>query len=82
MCNPIVIDIKVTRDVHVDKVIVQGLPSSGIGTIWYISVIPVVDVLHRLALIWGMILCPGTVKVDLDKFGQMGPADRRANIPH
>ena len=29
-----------------------------------------------------MIMGPGTVKVDLDKYGQMGPADRRANIPH
>jgi hypothetical protein len=82
VCNPIVIDVKVTRDVHVDEVIVYRLPSSGIGTIWHISIIPVVDVLHRLALIWGMIMGPGTVKVDLDKFGQMGPADRRASIPH
>lgn len=26
-----------------------------------------------------MILGPGSIKVDLDKFGQMGPADRRAS---
>jgi len=82
VCYPRVIDVKVTRDVHVDKVIVQRLPSSGIGTIWHISIIPVVDVVHCLALIWGMILGPGAVKVDLDKFGQRGPADRRASIPH
>jgi hypothetical protein len=66
----------------VDKVIVQRLPSSGIGTIWYISIIPVVDVLHSPALIWGVILGTGTVKIDLDRFGQMGPAVRRASIPH
>ncbi len=77
-----VIDVKVTRAVHVDEVIVQRLPSSGIGTVWHISIIPVVDVLHCLALIWGVILGSGTVKVDLDKFGQMGPTDRRASIPH
>jgi len=82
VCYPIVIDVKVTRDVHVDEVIVHRLPSSGIGTIWDISIIPVVDILHCLALIWGMIMRPGTVKVGLDKFGQMGPADRRASIPH
>jgi hypothetical protein len=82
VCYPIVIDVKVTWDVHGNEVIVQRLPTSGIGTIWHISIIPVVDVLHRLALIWGMILGPGAVKVDLDKFGQMGPVDRRASIPH
>jgi hypothetical protein len=82
VCYPIVIDIKITRDVHVDEVIVQRLPSSGIGTIWHISVIPVVDILHSLTLIWGVILGTGTVKVDLDKFGQMVPAVRRASIPH
>jgi len=82
VCYPIVIDVKVARDVHVDKVIVQRLPSSGIGTIWHISVIPVVDILHSLALIWGVILGAGTVKVGLDKYGQMGPADRRACVPH
>lgn len=80
--DPIVIDMKVTRDVHGGEVIVHRLPSSGIGTIWHTSIIPVVDVLHCLALIWGMILGPGTIKVDLEKFGQMGPADRRASIPH
>jgi hypothetical protein len=79
---PIVIDIKVTRDVHGDKVIVHRLPSRCIGTIWYISIIPVVDVLHCLALIWGMILGPGTIKVVLDKFGQMSPADRCVSVPH
>jgi hypothetical protein len=81
VCYPVVVDIKVTGDVHGNEVIVQRLPTSGIGTIWYISIIPVVDVLHCLALIWGVILGPGAVKVDLDKFGQMGPADRRASIP-
>ena len=85
-----VIDVKVTGDVHVDEIIVHWLPSSGVGTIGNIAIIPVVDVLHRLALIWGMmmttmmmmiILALGSIiKVDLDKFGQMGPADRRASV--
>ncbi len=82
VCNAIVIDVKVARDIHVDEVIVQRLPSSGIGAVWDVSVVPVVDVVHCLALICGMILCPRAVKVDLDKFGQMGPTDRRASIPH
>lgn len=69
VCYPIVIDVKVTRDVHVDEVIVYRLPSSGIGTIWHISVVPVVDIIHCLALIWGMIMGPGTVKVDLINLG-------------
>jgi hypothetical protein len=73
-----VIDVRVPRDVHVDEVIVQRLPRSGIGAIWHVPIIPVVDVLHRLALIRRMMLVPGPVKVDLDKFGQIGPRDRRA----
>lgn len=63
LCCPIVVDIKVTRDIQTQ--------SSGIGKIWYISIIPVVDVLHCLALMWGMILGHG--KVDMDRFGQMRP---------
>ena len=80
VCRPMVrgIDVRVTRDVHVDEVIVQRLPRIGIGAIWHVPIIPVVDVLHRLALIWRI----RSGKVNLDKFGQIGPVDRRACILH
>ena len=82
-CCPIgVIYVRVDRDVHVDEVVVQRLPRSDIGAIWHVPIIPVVDVLHGFALMWGIKLVPGSIKVDLDKFGQIGPADRRACILH
>jgi len=65
----------------VEEGVVQRLPRSSIGTIWHTAVIPVVDVLHSitLKLIW-RILIPRPIKVDLDKFGQMDPANRRAAL--
>ena len=65
-----------------DVVVVDRLPRSDIGAVWHVTIIPVVDVLHSLTLIWGKILAPGSIKVDLDKFGQIGPADRRTCILH
>jgi hypothetical protein len=47
-----------TRRIHVKEVVVEGLPRSGICAVWHIPVIPVVDVLHDLALIWRMTLIP------------------------
>jgi hypothetical protein len=82
-CRPIgVINVRVDRDVHVNKVVVQRLPRSDISVIWHVPIVPVVDALHGLALMWGIILVLGSIKVDLDKFGQIGPTDRRACILH
>lgn len=80
VCWPMkLIDVRVTRDVHVEEGVVQRLPRSSVGVIWHITIVPVLDVLHSLTLIWRM-LTPGPVKVGLDKFSQFGPADRRADI--
>ena len=65
-----------------DVVVVDRLPRSDIGAVWHVPIIPVVNVLHSLALMWGTIVVPGSIKVDLDKFGQIGPADRRTCILH
>jgi hypothetical protein len=70
------IDIQVTRDVHVEEIIVQRLACSIIGTIWHIAIIPVVDVLDSLTLIWRMLM-PIPMKVALDIYGHIGPTNRR-----
>lgn len=63
------------------EVIVQRLPHGSIGAIWHVTVIPVVDVFHCLALwLQWRILAPGSIKVGLYIYGQMGPTDWRANL--
>jgi len=62
------------------KVIVQRLPHSRIGAIWHVTVVPVVDVFHCLALeLKWKILAAEPVKVGLDKYGQMGSTTWRAS---
>ena len=73
------IDVRVARKVQLE-VVVQRLPHSRTGAIWHVTIIPVVDVLHSVTLMWGVVV-PGPVKVGLDKFGQTDPADWRAGLP-
>ena len=79
-CRLELIDVRVARKVRVEEIVVQRLPHSTVGAIWHVTVIPVVDVLHGVSLIWG-ILVPGSIKVGLDKFGQIDPKNWRASLP-
>jgi hypothetical protein len=63
-----------------EEVVVQWLPHGRIGAIGHVTIIPVVDVLHSVTLIWGIVV-PVPVKVGLDENGQTGPTDWLACLP-
>lgn len=64
-----------------EKVIIHRLPHGSIGAIWHVTVIPIVDVFHCLALeLKSRILAHEPIKVGLDKYGQLGPTDWRASL--
>jgi hypothetical protein len=72
------VGMRITGDVHVEEIVVQRLACGSIGTIWHVPIIPVVDILDSFRLIWRILVA---IKVDLVKFGQIGPTDRRGCLP-
>jgi hypothetical protein len=79
-CSLELIDVRVAREVQMEEVVVQWLPHGRIGAIGHVTIIPVVDVLHSVTLIWGIVV-PVPVKVGLDENGQTGPTDWLACLP-
>jgi hypothetical protein len=78
-CSLEFIGVRVARKIQIEVVVVQRLPHSRIGAIWHVAIIPVVDILHSVTLIWEVVVT--VVKVGLDINGQTGPADWRACLP-
>ena len=65
------IAITITMGVHRKKVVIQRLTCSSIGAKWHIAIIPIVNIIDSLSLMNIPIM------MHLDRFGQLGPTDRR-----
>jgi hypothetical protein len=60
------IAIPITMHVHGKEIVVQWSTCSGIGAKWYITIVPVIDVLDSLSLTLRMMHVPVVMMMHLD----------------
>lgn len=58
------IAIAITMGVHREEIVIQRLTCSSIGAKWHVAIIPIVNVLDGLGLMWRVMYVPIMMHLD------------------